>query len=131
MAEPTPSRAAARPRRIDRAPTHDFGVVAAAAVDRGSGSPTTAWLRKARDPGVLALVWELYARWLDNPLLFPTFTETRAGLRGTASSTACCSARAWTSLHVLLIGYAAGIALAAVLHDCRDPTRIGTDLLER
>ena len=27
---------------------------------------------------VLALVWEGYARWLDNPLLFPTFTATIA-----------------------------------------------------
>ena len=25
---------------------------------------------------VLALVWEVYARWLNNPLLFPTFTAT-------------------------------------------------------
>jgi len=25
---------------------------------------------------VLIIVWELYARWLNNPLLFPTFTDT-------------------------------------------------------
>ena len=25
---------------------------------------------------VLALLWEFYARWLNNPLLFPTFSDT-------------------------------------------------------
>ena len=25
---------------------------------------------------VLSVIWELYARWLNNPLLFPTFSST-------------------------------------------------------
>ena len=29
----------------------------------------------------IALVWELYARWLANPLTFPTFLETLEALR--------------------------------------------------
>ena len=33
-------------------------------------------LRKLAILAVLALIWELYARWLDNPLLFPTFGVT-------------------------------------------------------
>src|SRR5262249_23004844 len=32
--------------------------------------------RKAALLAVLALIWEVYARWLANPLLFPTFTST-------------------------------------------------------
>ena len=68
---------------------------------------------------LLALVWEVYARWLNNPLLFPTFTSTLeafyqgifgGGLLG----------KAWTSIKVLLIGYSAGIALAALLTVIRD-----------
>ena len=38
--------------------------------------------------------------------------------------------RAWTSLKVLLMGYAAGIVLAAILTMLAISTRIGTDLLE-
>ena len=33
-------------------------------------------LRKMAILIVLALVWEVYARWLNNPLLFPTFSAT-------------------------------------------------------
>ena len=37
-------------------------------------------LRKTALLVLLALVWEIYARILDNPLLFPTFTATVAAL---------------------------------------------------
>ena len=33
---------------------------------------------------VLALIWEVYARWLNNPLLFPTFVDDDRGVRGRA-----------------------------------------------
>ncbi len=36
------------------------------------------WLRKGVILLVLAAIWEGYARWLDNPLLFPTFLQTAA-----------------------------------------------------
>jgi NitT/TauT family transport system permease protein len=77
----------------------------------------------------LAVVWEVYARWLNNPLLFPTFGATLeafyqaifgGGLLG----------KAWTSIKVLLIGYSAGIALAALLTVFAITSRIGTDFLE-
>ncbi len=43
----------------------------------------SAAVRRAVILAVLALIWEGYARWSDNPLLFPTFTETsRLGGRG-------------------------------------------------
>jgi sulfonate transport system permease protein len=77
----------------------------------------------------LAVVWEVYARWLNNPLLFPTFVSTiqafvdgifGGGLLG----------KAWTSIKVLLIGYSAGILLAALLTMFAITSRIGTDFLE-
>jgi len=86
-------------------------------------------LRKAAILVVLALAWELYARWLDNPLLFPTFTATVAAfVDGIVSGPLL--ARAGTSLRVLLVGYAAGIACAAVLTVVAISSRVGTDLLE-
>jgi len=40
------------------------------------------WLRKTLILIFIALAWELYGRWLDNPLLVPTFTATLVGLDG-------------------------------------------------
>ncbi|HET8831006.1 MAG TPA: ABC transporter permease [Casimicrobiaceae bacterium] len=78
---------------------------------------------------VLALIWEVYARMLNNPLLFPTFSATVAafgkGLFGGDLFT-----KALTSLRVLLIGYGAGILCAALLTVIAITSRIGTDLLE-
>lgn len=76
----------------------------------------------------LALLWQAYAMWLDNSLLFPSFTETvRAFVAGILSG--ALSERILTSLRVLLIGYAAGIGLAAVLTTLAVATRIGNDIL--
>ena len=60
---------------------------------------------------VLALVWEVYARWLNNPLLFPT-SRRRCRRSSMPSRAASCRARRWTSMKVLLTGYAAGIYCA-------------------
>jgi sulfonate transport system permease protein len=77
----------------------------------------------------LALVWELYARWLNNPLLLPTFAATlEAFVRGIVDGELL--RKAATSLRVLLIGYALGIACAALLTILAILTRVGTDLLE-
>ena len=46
--------------------------------------PLPPWQRLANSPAArkvfvlvsLAVVWEVYARWLDNPLLFPTLGAT-------------------------------------------------------
>jgi NitT/TauT family transport system permease protein len=78
---------------------------------------------------VLAAAWEVYARALNNALLFPTFGATveaffDALVHGTLLL------KAWTSIKVLLIGYAAGILLAAVLTVVAISSRIGTDVLE-
>lgn len=77
----------------------------------------------------LAVAWEVYARILDNPLLFPTLTETLGALRERIAD-GTLPARAWSTLKVLLAGYAAGIALAAVLTVLAINTQVGTDLLE-
>ena len=78
---------------------------------------------------VLALVWEVYARWLDNPLLFPTFGAT-LGAFFEAVASGELPRKAITSLKVLLAGYAAGIACASILTVLAISTRIGNDLLE-
>ena len=79
--------------------------------------------------GALAAIWEIYARWLGNPLLFPTFGATvEAFFDGILHGALL--ARAWTSIKVLLLGYSAGIALAALLTVVAITSRVGTDLLE-
>jgi NitT/TauT family transport system permease protein len=87
------------------------------------------WLRKLFVLVIIAALWEAYARWLDNELLVPTFSATvRALAGGIASSTI--PARALLSMKVLLMGFAAGVSLAAVLTFFAISTRIGTDFLE-
>jgi len=105
-----------------------FGVVA---------KPLSAWervynvtiVRKLVILVALAVAWELYARWLNNPLLFPTFGATvDAFVDGFVHGTLLL--KAWTSIKVLLVGYAAGIALAALLTVVAITSRVGTDFLE-
>jgi NitT/TauT family transport system permease protein len=99
--------------------------------------PLSAWerianlgyVRKLAILVALAAVWEVYARWLNNPLLFPTFSSTfEAFIDGLFGGPLF--AKAVTSLRVLLIGYAVGILCAAALTTIAISSRIGTDLLE-
>jgi len=76
----------------------------------------------------LAVIWQAYASWLDNPLMFPSFTDMVDALWDSTIRGPLIE-RTLTSIRVLLIGYAAGIALAAVLTTIAVSTRIGTDLL--
>jgi len=99
--------------------------------------PLNPWIKLAGRNGLrktallllLAVVWEAYARWLDNPLLFPTFTDTVAAFFSSVASGELPRAAAYT-IQMLLKGYAAGLALAAVLTAFASSTRIGADLLE-
>ena len=87
------------------------------------------WLRKTVLLAVLALLWELAARWQDNDLLLPTFLQTaRAFAEGIASGELV--EKIQVSLAVLVQGYVAGIALAFVLTALAVSTRLGRDLLE-
>ena len=86
-------------------------------------------VRKIAILAVLATAWEIYARILNNPLLFPSFSATAAAfldmvVHGTLLL------KAWTSIRILLVGYAAGILLAAALTVIAISSRIGTDFLE-
>jgi NitT/TauT family transport system permease protein len=74
-------------------------------------------------------VWEVYARILNNPLLFPTFLDTLKAF-GEGLWGGGLLGKAWASIRVLLMGYAAGIAMAALLTVLAISSRIGTDLLE-
>ncbi len=87
------------------------------------------WLRKAVVLAALAVVWEIYGRWLDNPLLFPTFSATVEAFVSAVLSGEI-PAKALVSLQTLAIGYGIGIGLAALLTTLAIGSRIGTDLLE-
>jgi NitT/TauT family transport system permease protein len=77
---------------------------------------------------VLIVVWELYARWLNNPLLFPTFTDTLRVFLGDIGNGMLID-RALTSLRTLALGYSIGLALAALLTTFAVVTTVGTRIL--
>ncbi|MGA0563168.1 ABC transporter permease [Ancylobacter sp. VNQ12] len=86
------------------------------------------WLRRAGVLAVLILAWELYARYLDNALLFPSFTDVLvAWWHGVLSGVL--PARVWGSLKVLVVAYAIAVSLAGVLTTLAVSHRLGTDLL--
>jgi NitT/TauT family transport system permease protein len=86
-------------------------------------------LRKLTILIVLAVIWEIGARLLNNELLFPTFMATNiAFIKGIASGELLL--KVWASLKTLLMGYSIGIVLAALLTAFGIASRIGTDLLE-
>lgn len=119
---------ASRPERYYTPATMGFGVVE---------KPLSFWVRLA-DNGVfrkavllviLAVAWELYARWLNNSLLFPTFVATATALwQDTVSGRIPYAA--FTSIKVLLQGYVLGLVFAGLLTAFASATRIGADLLE-
>ena len=85
------------------------------------------WLRKAVLLVMLAAAWEVAARLQGNPLLLPTFTETaRAFVEALGDGL---GAKAWTSVWVLLKGYALGVTLALLLTGLAVSFRLGRDLL--
>lgn len=86
-------------------------------------------LRKGLVLVALAAIWETYARVLDNPLLFPTFTATVSALWSGIASGELPRAAAH-SLTLLMKGYVSGLALAVLLTAFASASRIGADLLE-
>ena len=116
-------------------PDSGFGV-------RGSASdvverPLGVWERLYGDGRIrkgvllvaLAAAWEIYARVLDNELLFPTFAATVAALVSSIGSGELPRATSYTLL-LLAKGYAAGLLLAGVLTALATTSRMGADLLE-
>jgi NitT/TauT family transport system permease protein len=108
--------------------TSDFGVVE---------KPLSAWerlyditaLRKTVILIALALGWQVYAYFLNNDLLVPTLSSTLHALWDAFASGVLPRRIAYT-LKVLLLGYAWGLLIAAILTAVAMGSRIGQDLLE-
>ncbi len=123
------SSPAARPEYVrEQVDEHDFGVV---------NKPLTPWervygnalVRKISILVVLAAIWQGYAMHLGNQLLFPTFTDTMHSFLDRVGSGELVR-KSWTSIKVLLQGYALGLGLALAVTMLAMATRIGNDLLE-
>ena len=87
------------------------------------------WLRKSLVLILLAAIWEIYGRRIDNGLVLPTFLDTMSSLLSAFASGELPAAAAYT-IPVLLKGYLAGLILAGGLTAFASGTRIGADLLE-
>jgi NitT/TauT family transport system permease protein len=86
-------------------------------------------VRKTVLIAVLAIAWQIYASHLDNPLLFPTLTDTVNSFVSNCQN-GVIPIRTWATIKVLMLGYGAGIALAALITMLAIGTQIGTDFLE-
>lgn len=87
------------------------------------------WLRKSVILVLLAIIWEVVARWQDNELLLPTFIATAQALVEGISSGELLDKVA-ISLSVLLQGYAIGVLAAFILTTLAVSTQLGRDLLD-
>lgn len=87
------------------------------------------FVRKALLIVVLGIIWQVYATFLDNQLLFPKLSDTLVTLVDRFRDGVLVD-RTWATIKILLMGYAAGISLAAVLTILAIGTRVGTDFLE-
>jgi NitT/TauT family transport system permease protein len=98
--------------------------------------PLSAWekiqnvtfLRRAAILVALALIWQLYATYLSNPLMLPTFWAMAKALVASLTADGLLL-KAWVSISTLLKGYVIGIVIAMVLTSLAVSTRIGNDLL--
>jgi NitT/TauT family transport system permease protein len=77
---------------------------------------------------LLGFAWQLGSMHIANPLLFPTLTETFDALWDAVVNGPLIE-RTFTSLQILLMGYAIGLALAGLFTTFAVSTRIGTDVL--
>ncbi len=116
-----------RPERLESPPAAEDVVL------QPLGLWTRTWdmsgLRKTALLIVLMAAWEGYARWLGNPLLFPTFSSTVTALVAGIGSGQIPRAASFT-LSLLLRGYLLGLLLAAALTTFAVASRLGSDLLE-
>ena len=126
-----PARRSLPPERPERVITLDtLGAVGDAARPLGpiERLANITLVRRIVVLAVLAVLWEGYARYMDNTLLFPSLSETlsafwEAAVRGPLID------RTLTSLTVLGMGYGVGLLAAAVFTTVAVSTRAGTDLL--
>jgi NitT/TauT family transport system permease protein len=117
-----------RPEFVREVETSAYGVVE---------KPLTAWekifnnaaVRKCLLLLLLATIWQVYSTVLDNPLLFPKFSDTIGAFYDNIMN-GVLLARGWFSIKVLLMGYGAGLFLAGTLTAFAITSRIGNDFLE-
>ena len=117
-----------RPEFVREVESSAFGVVE---------KPLTTWekvwnnaaVRKGLLLALLAVVWQTYAGALENPLLFPKFSDTLTAFYDNIRNGVLLQ-RGWFSIKVLLMGYLSGMFLASVLTALAITSRIGNDLLE-
>ncbi len=76
----------------------------------------------------MAVIWQVYAQFLNNELMLPTFGATLAALWD-ALTTGILLERTLFSMQILLIGYGIGVVAAGLLVSFSASTRIGNDLL--
>lgn len=94
--------------------------------ERVSDMPT---VRKLSILVVVLIAWEVYTRWSEvSAYIFPTFSSTAMALYKAVVSEQLLI-MIWNSLTVLVIGYAIGIAIAALLTTAATMTRFGSDVL--
>lgn len=86
------------------------------------------WLRRLVVIVVLAAIWELYARYASNELMFPSLSDTVVawwdGMRSGVLIRAV-----YGTMQVLLLGYAVAIGISALITTLAISTRVGTDVL--
>jgi NitT/TauT family transport system permease protein len=85
-------------------------------------------VRRTAIVGLICAGWQGYAMWLADPLILPSFTATLdAWWQGIVFGEL--PTRTYSSLGLLLKGYAVGVAIAALLSMLAISSRLGDDLL--
>lgn len=85
-------------------------------------------IRRAAILIAIAVIWQAYSSYLDNPLMLPTFWATAKAFVGSFADDALLL-KAWVSISTLIKGYVIGIVIAMVLTSLAVSTRLGNDLL--
>jgi len=129
MAEPTGEMVAARPniyRQPDAGAANDKEIKKTLPLlERLRGNTV---FRRCSILVVLAVIWQVYATFLNNDLLLPTFSASIKALYD-AIVHGPLLWRIFFSLKVLFIGYVIGAVLAGILVSLAVSTRLGNDLL--
>jgi len=95
-----------RPEFVREVETSAYGVVEKP-LTTGEKIFNNAAVRKGILLVLLAVIWQVYATMLANPLLFPKFSETFAAFYENIMNGVLLQ-RGWFSIKVLLMGYVAG-----------------------
>ncbi len=86
------------------------------------------WARRLLILTVVAALWEINARIIDNELLFPTFVNTATALLRSIAD-GVLPERVATSFRLLTMGYGIGMLAAAILTALAAGSRLGADIL--